>query len=130
MKRSAWFLSKVLLLPAVAYCLLLGSLLLLATPVAIRTFDADAWKASRRNMEQLGIRFDMIQGLLESGGLVGLSENQTIEQLGEPDRRSPEPPARLEYSLGRDPRNQMGSQWLAVELGADGRVRGASIRLE
>lgn len=68
-------------------------------------------------------RARMADGLKIGGGLAGKSRAEVVAQLGEPPATSYFSEYDLVYQLGRD-RTLFGidSEWLAIRLGADGKV--------
>lgn len=81
-------------------------------------FDSARWTAASRR-EDAEVRGRMVEDLVQSGRLLGLSREQLQDLLGPPDRSGP---TTAIYYLGREPGIPIDSFWLLVHLTLDGRV--------
>jgi hypothetical protein len=100
---------------AVGYCFLTGYL-------PIRRFDAVAWRGVQRTDDET--RLQMVDALLRSGRLNGLTRPQVVALLGPPDSgdyfRDRD---NLVYWLGPERGiMRIDSEWLVIRVGPDGRV--------
>jgi hypothetical protein len=86
-----------------------------------RAFDADLWRQPDQAAPYSAWppRLCMVDALLASGRLNGMTESQVLELLGPPDSKS----VGLNYYLGPE-RGFLGidSETLVIEFGADGKV--------
>ena len=87
----------------------------------IRPFDAILWRQAQTS--NISVRVRMVEWLVRSGTLDGLSRPQVLELLGEPDGGPYFRDWDLVYWLGPE-RGLMGfdSEWLVLRFGPDGRV--------
>ncbi len=87
----------------------------------VRPFDASLWRQVRTADNHVRLR--MVEWLLRSGQLDGLTRPQVIAVLGQPDGGSYFKEWDFVYWLGPE-RGHFGidSEWLVIRLGPDGRV--------
>jgi hypothetical protein len=87
----------------------------------IRPFDAALWR--QVNTADNPVRLNMVEWLVRSGRLDGLTRSQVLELLGQPDGGPYFREWDLVYWLGPE-RGLMGidSEWLVLRIGSDGRV--------
>jgi hypothetical protein len=84
-------------------------------------FDAAAWRHGRTSDNHVRLR--MVDPLLESGRLEGLTRPQVLELLGPPDGGSYFRDWDFVYWLGPERGFiSIDSEWLVLRLGSDGRV--------
>ena len=87
----------------------------------IRPFDAEMWR--RPEAPYSNVRLSMVEWLVRSGRLDGLTRPQLLALLGPPTETGHFTDWDLVYLLGPE-RGLLGidSEWLVIRLGPDGRV--------
>jgi hypothetical protein len=87
----------------------------------IRPFDKASWREARTLADR--DRLEMVDWLVRSGRLDGMTRPQVLEMLGPPDGGSYFRDWSLVYHLGPE-RGFIGidSEWLVLRIGPDGRV--------
>ncbi|MCP3732348.1 hypothetical protein M9978_18155 [Sphingomonas sp. MG17] len=87
----------------------------------IRPFDSGLWRQARTTDNQVRLR--MVEWLVRSGRLDGLTRAQVVKLLGRPDGGPYFRDWDLVYLLGPE-RGLIGldSEWLVLRIGSDGRV--------
>lgn len=91
-----------------------------------RPFDAQAWRSQSQRARDgdWPPRLCMVDDLLLSGRLIGMTEAEVIDLLGSPDRKSHP----LLYVLGPERGwSRIDSESLMIDFGRDGKVRGACL---
>jgi hypothetical protein len=117
-RRYGWgclaSVAAVLVAIAVAYCFRTGYL-------PMRTFDAVAWRQVQRADDET--RLQMVESLLRSGRLNGLTRAQAVALLGPPDGGDYFSDWDLVYWLGPERGMiRIDSEWLVIRFDQHGRV--------
>lgn len=91
-----------------------------------RKFDAQVWKQSSDDQSQWPPRLCMVNSLIRSKKLRGLTKSEVVELLGEPAGKGfpfGASSCDIHYYLGQE-RGFMGidSEWLFITFGEDGKV--------
>jgi hypothetical protein len=117
-KRRLWGCGIAIL------CMLIGSTVgygFLTGYLPIRPFDADLWQQGMQS--HTAVRLHMIEPLIRSRNLDGLTRSQVVSLLGPPSNDGYFADWDLVYWLGPE-RGLMriDSEWLVIRIGPDGRV--------
>ena len=117
-KRRLWGYGIAIL------CILIGSTAgygFLTGYLPIRPFDADLWREGIQS--HAAVRLHMIEPLVRSGTLDGLTRSQVVSLLGLPSTEGYFASWDLVYWLGPERGLiRIDSEWLVIRLGPDGRV--------
>lgn len=112
-KQLLWSGAALLILGAACWVLLGGA----------RSFDREAWLLSGSMERGPYPRLELADELIATERLLGLDRVQVIELLGEPGEHGYFQDYDLVYWLGPERSYiSVDSEWLAVKLGADGKV--------
>jgi hypothetical protein len=94
------FFKKPYLLVFAFWCVVFVSIFLLREKISGEKFESQKWKTANMNSEvNWSLRWDMMNDLRNDYQLIGLSKNEIVKLLGEPDNKS-ERFAQFRYSLG------------------------------
>ncbi len=93
-------LKKPYLLVFVFWCVVIASIFLLRGKISGEKFESQKWKTANMNSEEnWSLRWDMMNDLRNDYQLIGMSKNEIIKLLGEPENKS-EISSQFRYSLG------------------------------
>lgn len=88
------------LLVFVFWCVIITSIFFLRGKISGEKFESQKWKNANMNSEEnWSLRWDMINDLRNDYLLIGMSKNEIIKLLGEPDNKS-EISSQFRYYLG------------------------------
>ena len=91
---------KPYLLVTAFWCIVFISIFLLRGKISGEKFESQKWKTANMNSEvNLSLSWDMMNDLRNDYQLIGMSKNEIIKLLGEPDNKS-ESFSQFRYSLG------------------------------
>ena len=91
---------KQYLLVTAFWCIVFISIFLLRGKISGEKFESQKWKTANMNSEEnWSLRWDMMNDLRNDYQLIGMSKNEIIKLLGEPDNKS-ESFSQFRYSLG------------------------------
>jgi hypothetical protein len=94
------FLKKPYLLVFAFWCVVFASIFLLRGKISGEKFESQKWRTTNMNSEEnWSLRWDMMNDLRNDYQLIGMSKNEIIKLLGEPDNKS-ESYSKFRYSLG------------------------------
>jgi len=82
------------------WCVIFTSIFFLRGKISGEKFESQKWKTANINSEEnWSLRWDMMNDLRNDYQLIGMSKNEIIKLLGEPDNKS-ESFSQFRYSLG------------------------------
>jgi len=82
------------------WCVIFTSIFFLRGKISGEKFESQKWKTAKINSEEnWSLRWDMMNDLRNDYQLIGMSKNEIIKLLGEPDNKS-ESFSQFRYSLG------------------------------
>lgn len=91
---------KPYLLVTAFWCIVFISIFLLRGKISGEKFESQKWKTANMNSEEnWSLRWGMMNDLRNDYQLIGMSKNEIIKLLGEPDNKS-ESFSQFRYSLG------------------------------
>ena len=91
---------KPYLLVTAFWCIVFISIFLLRGKISGEKFESQKWKTANMNSEEnWSLRWDMMNDLRNDYKLIGMSKNEIIKLLGEPDNKS-KSFSQFRYSLG------------------------------
>ncbi len=83
------FLKKPYLLVFAFWCVVFASIFLLRGKISGEKFESQKWKTANMNSEvNWSLRWDMMNDLRNDYQLIGMSKNEIVKLLGEPDNKS------------------------------------------
>ena len=93
-------LKKPYLLVFAFWCVVFASIFFLRRKISGEKFESKKWKTANMNSEvNWSLLWDMMNDLRNDYQLIGMSKNEIVKLLGEPDNKS-ERFAQFRYSLG------------------------------
>ena len=93
-------LKKPYLLVFAFWCVVFASIFFLRGKISGEKFESQKWKTANMNSEEnWSLRWDMMNDLRNDYQLIGITKNEIVKLLGEPDNKS-ERFAQFRYSLG------------------------------
>lgn len=91
---------KPYLLVTAFWCIVFISIFFLRGKISGEKFESQKWRTTNMNSEEnWSLRWDMMNDLRNDYQLIGMSKNEIIKLLGEPDNKS-ESYSKFRYSLG------------------------------